>query len=132
MKIKFWPLLAALVAALIALLFLRLSPVKLVEQDIIAQLQIWQTPSSVVFFQLISDYGKVVNLGIPIVFLIVGLIKRRRPFIVNALVILLGMGLSGIIAQTIKRTVKEPRPYEVDTRITQWSVGGSNSFPSGH
>ena len=42
------------------------------------------------------------------------------------------MGLSGIIAQSIKRTLKEPRPYEVDSRITQWSVGGSNSFPSGH
>ncbi len=132
MKLKFWPLLAILVLALVGLLFLRLSPVKLTEQDIIAQLQIWQTASSVVFFQLVSDYGKYVNLGIPAAFLIVGLITKRKLLVRNALIILLGMALSGIIAQTIKRTVKEPRPYEVDTRITQWSVGGSNSFPSGH
>ncbi|HWA33742.1 MAG TPA: phosphatase PAP2 family protein [Cyclobacteriaceae bacterium] len=132
MKLKFWPLLALLVVALVGLLFLRLSPVKLTEQNIIAQLQIWQTASSVVFFQFISDYGKYVNIGIPAVFLVVGLVTKKKLFIRNALIILLGMGLSGIIAQTIKRTVKEPRPYEVDTRITQWSVGGSNSFPSGH
>jgi membrane-associated phospholipid phosphatase len=132
MKIKFWPSLVALVILLAALLWLRLTPVKLTEQDAIAKLQVWQTASSVVFFQLISDYGKFVNLGIPIAFLVIGMVTRRRPHIVNALVILLSMGLSGIIAQTIKRTVKEPRPYEVDTRITQWSVGGSNSFPSGH
>jgi membrane-associated phospholipid phosphatase len=128
----FWPLLAALIVALVALLFLRLSPVKLTEQNIIAQLQIWQTASSVVFFQVISDYGKYVNLGIPAAFLIIGLATKRKLFVKNALIILLAMALGGVIAQTIKRTVKEPRPYEVDTRITQWSVGGSNSFPSGH
>ncbi len=132
MKLKFWPLLALLVVALVGLLFLRLSSVKLTEQNIIAQMQTWQTASSVAFFQLISDYGKYVNLGIPAIFLVLGLSNGKKLFIRNALIILLGMGLAGIIAQTIKRTVKEPRPYEVDTRITQWSVGGSNSFPSGH
>jgi undecaprenyl-diphosphatase len=42
------------------------------------------------------------------------------------------MSLGGLLARSIKVTVKEPRPYEVDTRIAQLSDGGSNSFPSGH
>lgn len=124
--------LIALVSILAALLWLRLSPVKLKEQDIMARLQAWQTPLSVRSFQIISDYGKYVNIGVPVVFLVIGLITRKKQFIRNAFIILLSMSLSGIIGQTIKRTFKEPRPYEVDARITQWSVGGSNSFPSGH
>ncbi len=131
-RFNFWVALAALVIILAALLWLRLSPLKLKEQDIMSQLQAWQTPFSLRFFQIISDYGKFLNIGVPVVFLITGLMMKKKTFIRNAFMILLAMGLSGIIAQTIKRTFREPRPYEVDARITQWSVGGSNSFPSGH
>lgn len=131
-RFNFWVALAALVIILAALLWLRLSPLKLKEQDIMAQLQAWQTPFSLRFFQIISDYGKFVNIGVPVAFLITGLMTKKKTFIRNAVMILLAMGLSGIIAQSIKRTFREPRPYEVDARITQWSVGGSNSFPSGH
>ena len=132
MRKRFWPLLVISLLLLAGLAWLRVSAVKMAEQDIIADLQIAQSPGSIKFFQTISDYGKFVNLGIPAIFLIAGLIMKKRDFATKGLVILLAMGLSGIISQTIKRTLKEPRPYEVDSRITQWSVGGSNSFPSGH
>ncbi len=132
MKKKFWLITLLLIAVLGALCLLRLSTFKQNEQDIIASLQAMQSSGSVKFFQIISDYGKYINLGIPVIFLFTGIITKRKVIARNALIILLGMALSGIIAQSIKRTIKEPRPYEVDTRITQWSVGGSNSFPSGH
>jgi len=132
MRKKFWPVILSLAVILTALCLLRISSFKEAEQNIIAALQQQQSPSTIKFFQIISDYGKYINIGIPAIFLIVGLILKKKEFIRNGLIILLAMALSGIIAQTIKRTVKEPRPYEVDARITQYSVGGSNSFPSGH
>ncbi len=132
MQRKFWPLLVALMILLTGLGWLRVSIFKEKEQNVIAELQAGQSPSSIQFFQTISDYGKYINLGIPALFLVMGLVMRKNDFARKGLLILLAMGLSGIISQSIKRTLKEPRPYEVDSRITQWSVGGSNSFPSGH
>jgi membrane-associated phospholipid phosphatase len=132
MKRKFWLVSLLLILILTALCLLRVSSFKQNEQDVIANLQTLLSPGSVMFFQIVSDYGKYVNLGLPIIFLITGLVTNKQVFTRNALIILLAMGLSGLIAQSIKRTVKEPRPYEVDVRIKQWSVGGSNSFPSGH
>ncbi len=132
MKRKFWLITLSLLLILAALCLLRLSGFKQNEQDVIASLQNIQSPGSIMFFQIISDYGKYINLGIPAIFLVTGLLTKRKIFVRNALIILLGMAVAGSVAQSIKRTVKEPRPYEVDTRIKQWSVGGSNSFPSGH
>ena len=132
MQKKFWPLLVVLIILLAGFGWLRVSSFKLNEQNIIAGLQTMQSPASIQFFQTISDYGKYINLGIPVLFLGLGLVMKKNDFTRKGLLILLAMGLSGIISQSIKRTLKEPRPYEVDSRITQWSVGGSNSFPSGH
>jgi len=132
MKKNFWPWLIILVFLLAGLGILRVSAFKVSEQDIIASIQSAQTSSSVLFFQIVSDYGKYINLGIPAIFLLIGIALKRKDFARKGLIILLAMGVSGVIAQSIKRTLKEPRPYEVDNRITQWSVGGSNSFPSGH
>ena len=132
MKKKFWFQTITLVVILTGLGFLRTSEFKATEQNAIAQLQMKQSPASIRGFQIISDSISFVSLGIPALFLVVGLIRKNRVFVRNAFIILLGIALGGGISATIKRTVKEPRPYEVDTRITQWSVGGSNSFPSGH
>lgn len=133
MKKLFWPLLLSLSIVLTILGFIRTSSFKQNEQDIIASIQSSLSDSEIHFLQFISDYGKYINIGIPVLILIAGLaLSERRVLIKKALMILLAMGLSGGIAQTIKRTLREPRPYEVDSRITQWSVGGSNSFPSGH
>ena len=44
----------------------------------------------------------------------------------------LSIGVAGLVSYLIKKTTSIPRPYEIDARITQWSVGGGYSFPSGH
>ena len=129
---KFWLTFTALVIVLIGLGFLRTSSFKEKEQNAIAELQASQSPSSVRFFQGVSDSISFISLGIPAIFLITGMVKKNRDYARKGLMILLSIALAGAISATIKRTVKEPRPYEVDSRITQWSAGGSNSFPSGH
>lgn len=132
MKKKIWILLIALVIVLTGLGVLRTSSFKVTEQNIIADLQAKQSPASIRFFQVISDSISFISLGIPALFLLIGLIKKNNDFKRKGLLILLSIALAGLISATIKRTIKEPRPYEVDNRITQLSVGGSNSFPSGH
>ena len=127
-----WFRLVALVIVVIGLAFYRVSPNKVKEQNIIAEIQLHQSPGSIHFFQLVSDSISFFSLGIPAIFLVSGLIKKRKVWVRNALIILLGISLGGLISAVLKRTIREPRPYEVDARITQWSVGGSNSFPSGH
>jgi len=129
---RFWIQLLALIGIVTALAVYRVSSYKVKEQNVIAELQVHQTPGSIRFFQLVSDSISFISLGIPAVFLVTGLIRKRKIWIRQALIILLGIALGGLISATIKRTIKEPRPYELDSRITQWSVGGSNSFPSGH
>ena len=129
---KFWLTFTVLVVVLIGLGFLRISSFKEKEQNVIAALQASQSPSSIRFFQVVSDSISFISLGIPAVFLITGLVKKNRDYARKGLMILLSIALAGSVCATIKRTVKEPRPYEVDSRIKQWSVGGSNSFPSGH
>lgn len=132
MNKRFWIQLLLLIGIVTSLAIYRVSDHKVKEQNIIAELQIRQSSASIRFFQIVSDSISFFSLGIPAVFLVTGLIQKKKLWIRQALIILLGIALGGLISATIKRTIKEPRPYEVDARITQWSVGGSNSFPSGH
>ncbi len=132
MKNKFWLAIILLVVVLAGLAVIRTSPIKQKEHDAIVALQTSQTPASIKFFQVVSNSISFISLGIPAIFLITGLVKKKKEFTRKGLLILLSIALAGTISATIKRTLKEPRPYEVDTRITQLSVGGSNSFPSGH
>lgn len=132
MNKKFWFRVIALIIIVAALGLYRVSPNKTKEQDIIAELQQHQSPGSIKFFQVASDSINFFSLGIPVVFLAIGMVKRRKIWVRHALIILLGIALGGLISAGLKRTIREPRPYEVDTRIKQLSVGGSNSFPSGH
>lgn len=132
MKSSFWLLLFILAALVTALGFYRVSENKATEQNLITELQVRQTPGSVRFLQLVSDSISYFSLGIPAMALGAGLVLRRKIWVRHALIILLGIALGGSVSAVIKRTIKEPRPYEVDKRIAQLSVGGSNSFPSGH
>lgn len=132
MKPRFWILLVFLSGVVAALAFHRVSESKVIEQDLIVELQIRQTPASVRFLQLVSDSINYFSLGIPAIALALGLTFKRKMWVRHALIIMLGIALGGLISATIKRTIREPRPYEVDNRIAQLSVGGSNSFPSGH
>lgn len=115
-----------------ALGFYRISENKVREQNTIVELQLLQSPTSIRFFQVVSDSISYFSLGIPAIALGIGLYRKRHILVRHSLIILLGIALGGLISATIKRTVREPRPYEVDRRIAQLSVGGSNSFPSGH
>jgi undecaprenyl-diphosphatase len=132
MKSSFWFLLILLATLVTTLGIYRVSENKTTEQNLITELQLRQTPGSVRFFQLVSDSISYFSLGIPAIALSIGLIRRKKIWVRHALIILLGIALGGSISAIIKRTLKEPRPYEVDQRIAQLSVGGSNSFPSGH
>lgn len=131
-KFKFLPVLLILVAMLASLAFLRVSSFKVIEQNIIAGLQAALPSTGIRIFQIISDTISFISLGIPLVFVIYGLARKKELFVRQGLYVLLSIALAGIISATIKRTIREPRPYEVDARINQYSVGGSNSFPSGH
>lgn len=132
MKSSFWLLLFILAALVTALGFYRASENKATEQNLITELQVRQTPGSIRFLQLVSDSISYFSLGIPAMALGAGLALQRKIWVRHALIILLGIALGGSVSAVIKRTIKEPRPYEVDKRIAQLSVGGSNSFPSGH
>jgi membrane-associated phospholipid phosphatase len=132
MKSSFWLLVILLATMVAALAVVRVSEIKTKEQNLITELQLRQNPGSVRFFQLVSDSINYFSLGIPALALAAGLFNRRKIWVRHALIILLGIALGGSVSAIIKRTLKEPRPYEVDHRIAQLSVGGSNSFPSGH
>ena len=132
MNKQFWIRFFLLAGIVAALAIYRVSEHKIIEQEIITGLQRVQTPASVRFFQVVSDSISFFSLGIPALILAAGLIHKRKVWVRHALIILLGIALGGLMSATIKRTLKEPRPYEVDKRIAQLSVGGSNSFPSGH
>jgi undecaprenyl-diphosphatase len=97
----------------------------------------WQNPEDtgvVKTFQFISDSINYFSMGIP---LLLALsyewrkqdVKKSR---VALLYLLLSIGIAGLISYLIKKSFLEPRPYEIDSRITQLSVGGGYSFPSGH
>jgi len=102
------------------------------ELDLIANLQEASTGLSIHFFQFITDYVDVISVGIPVVVLIIGLARQNKSLREKALLILFSVALAGALSNSLKRAVREPRPYEVDTRIAQWSGGGGYGFPSGH
>ncbi len=102
------------------------------ELDLIAGLQENGNSFSVHFFQFVTDSNSYVNVGIPVVLLIIGLIRHDKLLREKALLVLFSLALGGILSYGIKKTVREPRPYEVDRRITQLSDGGGYGFPSGH
>lgn len=107
---------------------------RLPQLDFIAS---WQNPEDslvVKGFQFISDSINYFSMGIPLL-LAIGYewrkeeVKKSR---ISLLYLLLSIAIAGLISYLIKKSFLEPRPYEIDSRITQLSVGGGYSFPSGH
>ncbi len=98
----------------------------------------WQEPDNhitVTIFQFFSDSISYWSIGIPLLVAIYherkkneNLKKSRFALLYN----LLSLGVAGLVSYLVKKTFLEPRPYEVDSRIVQLSVGGGYSFPSGH
>ena len=108
---------------------------QLPQLDFIAR---WQNPDSdftVSFFQFISDSISYFSLGIPIAITVFKEFRRqthKKQSRLSLLYVLLSIAIAGLISYLMKKSFSEPRPYEVDTRIVQLSVGGGYSLPSGH
>ena len=103
--------------------------------DFIAYWQDLESTSTIRFFQFISDSISYFSMGIPAVITFVSEFKKqsnKKRSRLSLLYVLLSIGVAGLISYLMKKSFSEPRPYEVDTRITQLSVGGGYSLPSGH
>jgi undecaprenyl-diphosphatase len=98
----------------------------------------WQDPDAtyiVKFFQFISDSISYFSMGIPVIITVINEFKKnadKKKSRLSLLFVLLSIGVAGLISYIIKKSFTEPRPYEVDARIAQLSVGGGYSLPSGH
>jgi membrane-associated phospholipid phosphatase len=120
---------------LIALLVGMAVVYNLAQLDFIAN---WQNPEAaytVRFFQFISDSISYFSLGIPVLITIVAEFKKesnKKQSRLSLLYVLVSIGVAGLISYVMKKSFSVPRPYEIDTRIAQLSVGGGYSLPSGH
>jgi membrane-associated phospholipid phosphatase len=83
-------------------------------------------------FIFFTNSAAAIAFGMPIILLLISLQKKIIRLRREALMILIPVALSAIIANILKYIVDTPRPYEVYSFIHKMSVGGSPSFPSGH
>jgi undecaprenyl-diphosphatase len=124
-----------IVIYLIALLACMVTAQLLPQLDFIA---VWQEPENkitVTVLQFISDSISFISLGIPVVITIIREFEKesnKKQNRLSLLYVLLSISIAGLISYAMKKTFAEPRPYEVDPRIIQLSVGGGYSLPSGH
>jgi membrane-associated phospholipid phosphatase len=101
--------------------------------DFIAWLQSTGSTTEVKFLQFISDSISFFSLGVPLTVAIwMGYKGDKKIPGLSFLYVGLSIAVAGLISYIIKNIGLVPRPYEVDPRIVQWSVGGGFSFPSGH
>jgi membrane-associated phospholipid phosphatase len=101
--------------------------------DFIAWLQSKATWKRLLLLELISDSITLFSLGIPLMIAFWMILRGGGWKSVHLfLYVGLSIAVAGLISYIIKKIGSVPRPYEVDTRIIQWSVGGGFSFPSGH
>jgi undecaprenyl-diphosphatase len=89
-------------------------------------------PGLETIFIFITNSAGAIAFGAPIVLLLIALKKKITVLRREALMILVPVALSAIIANALKYIFDTPRPYEVYSFIHKLSVGGSPSFPSGH
>ena len=83
-------------------------------------------------FVVITNSAGALAFGIPGILLIVALATKNIDLRRNALLMLIPVAISAIVANILKYTIDLPRPFEVYYFIKQLSVGGSPTFPSGH
>ena len=119
---------------LIVTLILGMVSVKFLPQlDFIAWLQTTGNSTEVSILQFISDSITFISLGVPLLIaLVLELKDKNKNGRLLFLFVGLSVGLAGLISYLIKKVMLVPRPYEIDARISQLSVGGGFSFPSGH
>lgn len=118
---------------LVVIVTLMLLVSNLPQLDYIAGLQKTSNPMLTRLLQFISDSITFFSFGIPILLLILGERgTKKKKSRLSFLYVALSIGLAGLVSYTCKKLTSIPRPYEVDARIAQLSVGGGYSFPSGH
>ena len=83
-------------------------------------------------FVFITNSAAAVAFGVPLIMLLMALQKKISELRHKALMLLIPVAVSAIIANILKYIFDTPRPYEVYSFIYKLSVGGSPSFPSGH
>lgn len=83
-------------------------------------------------FIAITDTAAVLAFGIPLVLLFIALFTKNIDLRRNALLIVIPVAISAIVANVVKYSIDLPRPYELYPFIVKLSSGGSPSFPSGH
>ncbi len=107
----------------------------LAQLDFIARWQNPQATFTVKFFQFISDSISYFSMGVPVAITVAREFNKqsdKKQDRLSLLYVLLSIAIAGLISYAMKKTFTEPRPYEVDARIVQLSVGGGYSLPSGH
>ena len=84
------------------------------------------------FFLAITNSAAALAFGIPGILLLNALLKKNIVLQRNALLLLIPVAISAIVANVLKYAIDLPRPYEIYPFIQKLSVGGSPTFPSGH
>lgn len=118
----------------VLLLVICITP-NLAQLDFIANWQDLESTKTIKFFQFISDSISYFSFGVPTVITLIFELRKesnKKRSRLSLLYVLLSIGIAGLISYIVKKSFTEPRPYEVDTRIAQLSVGGGYSLPSGH
>jgi len=83
-------------------------------------------------FIFITNTAAAIAFAVPIILLLIAIQKKLLALRREALIILIPVALSAIIANALKYVFDTPRPFEVYSFIYKLSAGGSPSFPSGH
>jgi membrane-associated phospholipid phosphatase len=83
-------------------------------------------------FIAITNTAAALAFGIPGILLLISLIRKSAILHRNALMMLIPVAISAVVANILKYAIDLPRPYEIYPFIHKLSVGGSPSFPSGH
>lgn len=91
-----------------------------------------RSPFFDVLFSIISFTVALVAILIPLIIFFQGVKRKSMRKIVDAVFILVSLGLSALISGIIKYQVGRPRPFELYFEIEKMASGGTPSFPSGH
>ena len=83
-------------------------------------------------FLFITNSAAAMAFGIPAILLINAFLRKDIVLRQNALLLLIPVAISAIVANILKYTFDLPRPYTIYPFIHKLSVGGGPSFPSGH
>lgn len=80
----------------------------------------------------ITNSAAAIAFGVPGILLLFAIYKKIPGLRREALMMLIPVAISSIVANSLKYVFNTPRPYEIYSFIQKLSVGGSPSFPSGH